>query len=71
MVLKVAVIGAGPSGLVTLKYLLEAQQFFPGAQIEADLFERERDVGGVFNYRVYEDAEVTSLTRLLHLVRHS
>lgn len=71
MVLKVAVIGAGPSGLVTLKYLLEAQKFFPGAQIEANLFEKERDVGGVFSYGVYEDAEVTSLTRLLRLAHHS
>lgn len=71
MVLKVAVIGAGPSGLVTVKYLLEAQKFFPGVQIEADLFEKERDVGGVFSHGVYEDAEVTFLTRVLHFVRHS
>lgn len=67
MVLKVAVIGAGPSGLVTLKYLLEAHKFFPGAEIEADLFEKERDVGGVFSYGVYEDAEVYRLIRLLPL----
>lgn len=64
MVLKVAVIGAGPSGLVTLKYLLESHKFFPGAKIEADLFEKEREVGGVFSYGVYEDAEVILLTRL-------
>lgn len=62
MVLKVAVIGGGPSGLVTLKYLLEAQKFFPGAEIEADLFEKEGDVGGVFSYGVYEDAEASLST---------
>lgn len=59
MVLKVAVIGGGPSGLVTLKYLLEAHRFFPGADIEADLFEKEEEIGGVFSYGVYEDAEVS------------
>lgn len=58
MVLKVAVIGGGPAGLVTLKYLVEAYKFFPGAEIEAHLFEARDDIGGVFNYNVYEDAEV-------------
>ena len=58
MVLKVAVIGAGASGLVTLKYLLEANRFFPGVEIEARLFERGNDIGGVFKNQVYEDAEV-------------
>lgn len=58
MGLKVAVIGGGPSGLVTLKYLLEAHKFFPGANIDVDLYEKEGDVGGVFTYGVYEDAEV-------------
>lgn len=58
MVLKVAVIGAGASGLVTLKYLLEAHRFFPGVNIEARLFEREDGIGGVFRSQVYEDAEV-------------
>lgn len=62
MVLKVAVIGGGPSGLVTLKYLLEARKFFAGANIEAHLFEKAKDVGGIFSYRVYEDAEVSSFT---------
>lgn len=59
MVLKVAVIGAGASGLVTLKYLLEAYKFFPGVDIEARLFERGDDLGGVFKNQVYEDAEVS------------
>ncbi|KAI7786222.1 hypothetical protein LA080_004607 [Diaporthe eres] len=60
MVLNVAVIGGGPSGLVTLKYLLEAHKFFPGVEIEAELFEKEGDIGGVFSYGVYEDAELVS-----------
>ncbi|ROV97386.1 hypothetical protein VMCG_06863 [Cytospora schulzeri] len=60
MVLKVAVIGAGASGLVTLKYLLEAHKFFPGVDIEARLFERGVDLGGVFRNQVYEDAELVS-----------
>lgn len=59
MVLKVAIVGAGPSGLVTLKYLLEAHKFFPGVEIEADLYEKADDIGGVFSYGVYEDAEVS------------
>lgn len=56
--LKVAVIGGGPAGLVTLKYLVEAHKFFPGADIEAHLFEAHADIGGVFYHQVYEDAEV-------------
>jgi dimethylaniline monooxygenase (N-oxide forming) len=63
MVLRVAVIGGGPAGLVTLKYLLEAHRFFPGVEIEADLFEKEEDIGGVFSYGVYEDAEVSLFPR--------
>lgn len=61
MTLKVAVIGGGPAGLVTLKYLVEAHKFFPGAEIEAHLFEARDDIGGVFRYNVYEDAEVIDL----------
>jgi dimethylaniline monooxygenase (N-oxide forming) len=56
--MKVAVIGGGPSGLVTLKYLLEAHKFFPIAPIEVRLFESETSVGGTFKHRTYEDAEV-------------
>lgn len=58
MVLKIAVIGGGPAGLVTLKYLVEAHKFFPGAEIEAELFEAHDDIGGVFAHQVYEEAEV-------------
>ena len=54
-------IGGGPSGLVTLKYLIAAQEFHPAQPIEARLFESEGHIGGTFRYRVYEDAEVRSL----------
>ncbi len=56
--MKVAVIGAGPSGLFTLKYLLTAHQYLGVEKIEARLFESEGGVGGTFLARTYEDAEV-------------
>ncbi|OTA56657.1 FAD/NAD(P)-binding domain-containing protein [Hypoxylon sp. EC38] len=58
--MRVAVIGAGPSGLVTLKYLKTAHHFFPGKPVEAVLFESESEVGGTFAKRTYEDAELVS-----------
>lgn len=58
--MRVAVIGGGPSGLATLKYLVTAHEFFPGMEpIEARLFEAEASVGGTFKHRSYEDAEVS------------
>lgn len=57
-IMKVAVIGGGPSGLVTLKYLREAQQSLGCEPVEAVLFEYQKDVGGTFFARAYEDAEV-------------
>ena len=60
--MRVAVIGGGPSGLVTLKYLITAHNFFPTRPIEAVLFEGEAEVGGTFRYRSYEDAEVCKCT---------
>lgn len=56
--MKVAVIGGGPGGLATLKFLSTAHQFFNIAPIEARLFEAEDQIGGTFVLRVYEDAEV-------------
>jgi dimethylaniline monooxygenase (N-oxide forming) len=56
--MKVAVIGGGPSGLVTLKYLLTAHESLSIGKIEAMLFESEAGVGGTFLSRAYEDAEV-------------
>ena len=44
----VAVIGAGPSGLVQLKVLLEASARFGGVPFEVRLFESHSEVGGVF-----------------------
>lgn len=59
--MRVAVIGAGPSGLVTLRYLKDAHNFFPGRKpIEAKLFEAEDVIGGTFAKRTYEDAELVS-----------
>jgi dimethylaniline monooxygenase (N-oxide forming) len=56
--MKVAVIGGGPAGLVTLKFLVTAHEFFPIEPIEVRLFESEDEIGGTFVHRVYEDAEV-------------
>ncbi len=56
--MRVAVIGAGPSGLVTLKYLVNAYRSLPTEQVEARLFEVESIIGGIFAYYIYEDAEV-------------
>ena len=57
--MRVAVVGGGPAGLVTLKYLATAHEFVPGLKpIEAKLFEAEDKIGGTFRYRTYEDGEV-------------
>ncbi|KAK9772394.1 putative FAD/NAD(P)-binding domain-containing protein [Seiridium cardinale] len=58
--MQVAVIGGGPSGLVTLKYLLKAHENLSTPPVEAKLFEANSDIGGVFLHRVYEDAELVS-----------
>ncbi|QDS74430.1 hypothetical protein FKW77_006147 [Venturia effusa] len=59
--MRVAVIGAGPSGLTTLKYLTTAQEYFDGLKpIEAQLFESEASIGGTFKHRAYEGAELVS-----------
>jgi dimethylaniline monooxygenase (N-oxide forming) len=66
--MRVAVVGGGPSGLVTLKYLKTAHQFFPGMEpIEAKLFEAKSHIGGTFKYRAYEDAEAGSRDKSLTL----
>ena len=56
--MRVAVIGAGASGLVTLKHLVQAHEYFSTEPVEVWLFEREATVGGTFRYRTYEDGEV-------------
>ncbi|KAB5586235.1 dimethylaniline monooxygenase [Coniochaeta sp. 2T2.1] len=59
--MKVAIIGAGPSGLVTLKYLVTAHEYFQGMDpIEVRLFEEQEDIGGTFRYRTYKDSELVS-----------
>jgi dimethylaniline monooxygenase (N-oxide forming) len=56
--MRVAVIGGGSSGLVTLKYLVTAHKFHSVEPIDAILFEARDSIAGSFRHRVYEDAEV-------------
>lgn len=50
--MKVVIIGAGPSGLVTCKSLLEASNVdYP---FEPIILEQESEIGGTFRYRSYE-----------------
>jgi len=50
--MKVIIIGAGPSGLVTCKSLLEASNAdYP---FEPIILEQEGEIGGTFRYRSYE-----------------
>lgn len=58
--MKVAIIGGGPAGLTTLKFLSEAHKYFPIPPLELRLLEAEASIGGTFVYRVYEEAEVCS-----------
>ncbi|KAF1940608.1 dimethylaniline monooxygenase [Clathrospora elynae] len=66
--MRIAVIGAGPGGLTTLKTLLEAST--PERPIEAVLFEAEDNVGGTFHYRGYENAELVSSKQLTSFSDH-
>ncbi|KAM0360410.1 hypothetical protein ACHAP4_002487 [Fusarium culmorum] len=59
--MKVAVIGGGPSGLVTPKYILNAHLSLESDPIEVRLFELDDTIDGVFATRVYEDAEVGNI----------
>ncbi|KAI8259182.1 tRNA (adenine-n -)-methyltransferase non-catalytic subunit [Colletotrichum sp. SAR 10_98] len=58
--MKVAIIGAGASGLVTAKYLSQAKRYFGVPEIEIRIFEREKSIGGAYRHKVYEDAEMVS-----------
>lgn len=58
-IMRIAVTGGGPSGLVTLKYLCEAQKSLGCEPVEVVLFEYQDGVGGTFLGRAYEDAEVS------------
>jgi dimethylaniline monooxygenase (N-oxide forming) len=66
--MRIAVIGAGPGGLTTLKTLLEAST--PENPIEVCLFEAEEDIGGTFQYRSYENAELVSSKQLTTFSDH-
>jgi len=60
--IKVAIVGGGPAGIVTLKTLLEAST--PEQPIEARVFEAEKAIGGTFKYRAYQNAELVSSKQL-------
>ncbi|KAI1767938.1 FAD/NAD(P)-binding domain-containing protein [Hypoxylon sp. FL1150] len=62
--MRVAIIGAGPSGLVTLKYLLAAEGSLGTEPVEVRLYESESGVGGTFLARTYEEAELVSSRQL-------
>ncbi|KAI9147384.1 Monooxygenase ptmN [Paramyrothecium foliicola] len=62
--MRVAIIGGGPSGLVTLKYVLNAHSNLGCDPVEARLFESQGRVGGTFVARAYEDAELVSSKQL-------
>ncbi|KAH7307991.1 dimethylaniline monooxygenase [Stachybotrys elegans] len=62
--MRVAIIGAGPSGLVTLKYLLAAHSSLGCEPVECRLFESQGQVGGTFVSKAYEDGELVSSRQL-------
>lgn len=51
--LSIAIIGGGPSGLVTLKTLLEVADRYDDVDLKVSLFEAEEEIGGTFRYRSY------------------
>ncbi|KAF7353585.1 FAD/NAD-P-binding domain-containing protein [Mycena venus] len=60
--MKVVVIGAGPSGLVACKSLLEAaSEDFP---FDPVVLEQEADIGGTFRFRSYQNATLVSSKQL-------
>jgi dimethylaniline monooxygenase (N-oxide forming) len=60
--MRITIIGAGPSGLVQLKTLLDAHIRFPSRlpTLEVRLFESHDQLGGVFLHHSYEDGELVS-----------
>lgn len=63
--MKVVVVGAGPSGLVTCKSLLEAAS--PNFPFDPIILEQEGDIGGTFRYRSYEVSECQDITIVLSI----
>ena len=62
--MKVAIVGAGPSALVTAKTLLEAADNDPQFKPSITIFETEADIGGTFRYRSYSNATLVSSKQL-------
>lgn len=62
--MKVAIVGAGPSALVTAKTLLEAGDADAGFKPAITIFETESDIGGTFRYRSYSNATLVSSKQL-------
>lgn len=58
--MKVAIIGAGPAGLVTCKTLVETSS--PELLFDPVIFEQEEDVGGTFQYRSYQVSKCPDLS---------
>nr|CDI56133.1 related to flavin-containing monooxygenase [Melanopsichium pennsylvanicum 4] len=62
--MKVAIIGAGPSALVTAKTILQAASTDPTLNPSITIFESESDIGGTFRYRSYSNATLVSSKQL-------
>lgn len=58
------IVGAGPSGLVTCKSLLEAAT--PQFPFDPIVLEQELEIGGTFRYRSYEARK--AITRMQGLL---
>jgi dimethylaniline monooxygenase (N-oxide forming) len=56
------VIGGGPAGLVSLKYLKEFTKWVDGET--PILVEQEEEIGGTFRWRGYQNAELVSSKQL-------
>lgn len=56
------VIGGGPAGIVSLKYL-KCHTTWPAGD-EPVLLEQESELGGTFRWRAYENAELVSSKQL-------
>ncbi|UZJ55800.1 hypothetical protein CBS101457_005120 [Exobasidium rhododendri] len=62
--LNVAIVGGGPSGLVTLKTLLDLGDRYDDVDVRVSLFEAEDAIGGTFRYRSYDNAQLVSSKQL-------
>lgn len=62
--MRLAIIGAGPSALVTAKTLLEAAESDSTFRPSITIFEAEDDIGGTFRYRSYSNATLVSSKQL-------